>query len=348
MLKRIQRLRAAGARAALVALIAAAPLAAQVDAPLKSGELARQYMKAHSAGDYPKAIEIGKQWASLKPKDNGAAYNLACAYALNGDADEAIEWLQKSTERGWDDPGHIMRDTDLVSLRDHPAFKAVVEKATENQKPRLERAARSKPLIIVPPSPEPWDSSRAAPLIVALHGRGGTAEGFVDEWKDVAAAAGAILALPRAVRSVSMSGFGWTGADEAEAIVNSALKQVTEQYAIDSKRIVLTGFSQGGSMSYIIAGRQPARFRGVIPVGGFYDPALATPRSMSPSGGAKYYIMVGDSDRPDVVQANRRAAADLQSTGLEVKLVVFPGLGHAFPENRSDELTKALDFVFSD
>lgn len=320
----------------------AAGVSAQVDAPVHSRDLSRKFAEAHGAGNYARAIEIGEQWVALKPKDDGAAYNLACAYAMHGDKAKAIEWLKKSVERGWDQPGFMMQDTDLASLHGDPAFVDVVGVARERQKPRLEHARTSKPLVVVPPS---LDKSRATPLIVAMHGYGGNAESFARIWRGVAADAGAILALPRAVRSVSMSGFGWGDVDEAHAIIESTLDQVTRQHNIDPRRIVLTGFSQGGRMAFALGARMAPRFCGVIPVAGRFVAGDSIPPSLHASGGAKYYLMVGAEDRAPTIESNRLAKKELSAAGHDVELVVYPGLGHAFPDDKDAELKKALRFV---
>ncbi len=320
----------------------AADAAAQVKGPLRSRDLSRKYMQAHAAGDYAKAIEIGLQWVRLKPKNITAAYNLACVYALNGDKKDALQWLAKSVALGWDDPGHLQRDTDLDSLHSEPEFDKIVGQARERQKPRLERAGTGKPLIVPPSS---LDNTKPAPLIIAMHGYGGNAENFSRVWADAAGKAGAILVIPRAMRSVSMSGFGWGDLDEAEVIVKSALSQAMSQHNVDTKRVVLTGFSQGASMAYGIAERAPSAYAGVIPVAGRLAGVSSTGANVNASTGPKYYLMIGADDREATVESNRSSKRELSAAGFDVSLVVYPDLGHAFPPNRDAELTRALAYV---
>ncbi|GIW72330.1 MAG: hypothetical protein KatS3mg102_1872 [Planctomycetota bacterium] len=62
----------------------------------------------------------------LAPARPEPAYNLACAHALRGAAEEAIGWLEQALARGFDDAAHIARDPDLDSIRDDPRFRAVL------------------------------------------------------------------------------------------------------------------------------------------------------------------------------------------------------------------------------
>ncbi len=56
--------------------------------------------------------------------------------------------------------------------------------------------------------------------------------------------------------------------------------------------------------------------------------------------------MAGDQD--GVVGSNRVALQEYEAAGVRVMLAVYPGVGHAYPPNRDEELRKALKFVFQD
>jgi predicted esterase len=315
---------------------------AQVDVPLSSRQLSRDFTAAHSAGDYAKAIEIGRKWTRFNKRDSGAAYNLACAYALHGDKPKAFEWLNKSVDRGWDDASHMRVDTDLDSLRDLPEFAAIIERVMELRKPKLDKARTSEPIVILPPN---HDKTKAATVIVALHGYGSNADSFSSTWKETAAEMNAILVVPRAITSVSENGYSWDAIDVADAIVSSALEQVKKSHKVAEGRVVLTGFSQGGYMAFNLGRLHPDRFAGVIPVAGMFVPASASPSGSSTKNWPKYFIMIGDADRERTVESNRQATDVLRSAGVSVKLKTYPGLGHQFPPDHTKELVKAVRFV---
>src|SRR5688572_18360916 len=46
-----------------------------------------------------------------------SAYNVACGYALSGNAQEAIDWLEISIKAGYNDYEHIRADSDFESIR---------------------------------------------------------------------------------------------------------------------------------------------------------------------------------------------------------------------------------------
>jgi len=56
-----------------------------------------------------------------------AMYNLACAYALKGDREPGLDWLEKSINAGFDNTAKLREDPDIASLRAEPRFKKIEE-----------------------------------------------------------------------------------------------------------------------------------------------------------------------------------------------------------------------------
>ena len=59
-------------------------------------------------------------------------YTGACCFALAGDADGALTWLERSAALGLRDAEHVRGDGDLVTLHEHPRWPAVVAKLQAN------------------------------------------------------------------------------------------------------------------------------------------------------------------------------------------------------------------------
>lgn len=75
--------------------------------------------------------EEGLHWArqalTIDPEDGGVRYNVACLYALEGEADHAIAALEEAVAVGFGNKAWIEHDPDLDSVRHHPRFKALLE-----------------------------------------------------------------------------------------------------------------------------------------------------------------------------------------------------------------------------
>lgn len=55
-----------------------------------------------------------------------SAYNVACAYALMGKKEEALDWLELCVRQGYEDFEHLRKDTDLNSLREEKRYKKLL------------------------------------------------------------------------------------------------------------------------------------------------------------------------------------------------------------------------------
>jgi tetratricopeptide (TPR) repeat protein len=70
----------------------------------------------------------GMKQVEARPKDPKAAYEMARIYAVQGRASQAIEWLTKALELGFDDLEFMKADPALVGLRGDPRFGRLTQK----------------------------------------------------------------------------------------------------------------------------------------------------------------------------------------------------------------------------
>lgn len=86
---------------------------------------ARGY-QLHSSDRYPEAIEAFKRAIELGYRKATAMYNIACGYSLLNDKDNALVWLQRALDNGFDRPDLVADDSDLDPLRSDARFKKIV------------------------------------------------------------------------------------------------------------------------------------------------------------------------------------------------------------------------------
>jgi len=72
-------------------------------------------------------VSSAVQGADAKPKDPQAAYNAARVYARLGDADQALTWLNKALDLGYDQFDYLSLDPSLVNLKKDPRFLKLLE-----------------------------------------------------------------------------------------------------------------------------------------------------------------------------------------------------------------------------
>jgi len=77
-------------------------------------------------GERERAFEWAERAYRIRPEDPATLYNLACFYVHVGELERALDYIERSvTSRSW-----LENDPDMVPLRDHPRFKALVERLT--------------------------------------------------------------------------------------------------------------------------------------------------------------------------------------------------------------------------
>lgn len=95
-------------------------------AAIESSRLRREGLLLLQRGRRDDAIEALTRATRIDATDFISAYNLACAYALAGEVERALRWLERALERGFDNYKHMRVDPDLESLHREPGFAALL------------------------------------------------------------------------------------------------------------------------------------------------------------------------------------------------------------------------------
>lgn len=191
------------------------------------------------------------------------------------------------------------------------------------------------------------DPKQALPLVVALHGLGDRGGSY----------ANLFTGLPVAVRVVALDaptkygdGFTWfaRGAriEDAGPGIVAAAAQVAEAIRVLRQNrptrggTIVTGFSQGGALSYALAARHPDVVGVAIPIGGWL-PKDAWPTTFA----AKKPAVLGlhGLDDPRIpVDAAREILEHLQANGYNAELVVEPDLAHSVSRKERKKLFERI------
>ena len=82
----------------------------------------------YKLGDVARAQAWAERALAVDPNDAGVLYNVACAFGVQGNADRAIELLERAVENGFGHREWIEHDPDLNALHDRPRFKALLDR----------------------------------------------------------------------------------------------------------------------------------------------------------------------------------------------------------------------------
>jgi len=187
----------------------------------------------------------------------------------------------------------------------------------------------------------PDDPSAALPWIVAMHGMGSRADRFsgaFDGWNGPPARLLSVQApeahgpgftwFPARVREMPAADLSAVVVAQADAVAG-AIEDWSARFAVEG-RPVLTGFSQGGMLSYAVALRHPERVAGAVPVSGWIVDGLVVPHAPVRDT-VPVRALHGVDDEILAFVPTRRRVDRLRASGFDVTMTAFDGVGHQIP-----------------
>jgi tetratricopeptide (TPR) repeat protein len=101
---------------------------------VESEPLLKKATLAYHAGNFNEAGKYYEKVLSHNQDDAITAYNLACCYALQGDASKAALYVSYAFNNGFQQLDIFLEDTDFDPVRDDPEFQKAVQKINERFK----------------------------------------------------------------------------------------------------------------------------------------------------------------------------------------------------------------------
>jgi len=190
-------------------------------------------------------------------------------------------------------------------------------------------------------------SADGLPLVFAIHGLGDRPESFAGILDGFGPAAR--IVVPRAPRPWG-PGFAWmpgrTHPGRARAEVRSADRIATLirrlRPGAEARPVVITGFSQGGIMSFLVAVRHPDLVRGAVPVSGYLPTGVHPARRRDGVRLPPIRAIHGTVDRVLSVRGARASVQRLRDRGWDAELSEHEGVGHTVSDAMLAELHGTL------
>ncbi len=194
------------------------------------------------------------------------------------------------------------------------------------------------------------------PTIIAMHGWGSNALDLIGLAPYIAA--GRFLVLcpqgPLDVSIGAVNGYGWyqlrPGSPPDEAAMAEAVGRMTAfidaaatRYPIDTKRLVILGFSQGGVMAYNIAMRDPARFAALVALSTWFPDGLAE-LTNDRAALERMPTLVQHGRADDAIEIGRARKSVERIRALDIPVVYHEyDCGHEITVDMLEDLSKFLN-----
>ena len=172
--------------------------------------------------------------------------------------------------------------------------------------------------------PRSLQTDRPAPLLVLLHGAGGSAGAFVGSWPEHAEAAGLVLAFPDSRDAT------WRQGGRDARFIDRMLATVSDRVPIDAQRIAVGGFSDGASYALLMGLTNGDVFKRIVAFSPGY--LAASP----PHGKPSLFVSHGTADTVlPIDRCSRVIVPLLRTAGYQVEYVEFDGGHRVLPEIRA-------------
>lgn len=182
--------------------------------------------------------------------------------------------------------------------------------------------------------PENYSPQQRWPLIVCLHGGYGRGDEYIWTWLRPAKSKGYLLVSPKSI------GPTWSVLNPPLDVrsIRAILAEVCSLYAVDRKRVYLSGLSDGGIYAYLLGLSCPDWFAGIAPIAGEMSPMTDPMLRQKQGKDIPLFIVHGAKDFIFDVRSVRSSCDLLQKIGYNVTYTELPEWGHAYTYGINEQL----------
>lgn len=181
-------------------------------------------------------------------------------------------------------------------------------------------------------------SGETFPLLLILHGMGGTGANYLSLWREEADRRRVIVVAPtwnRAYRNT---------AEDLEEFRRLA-DFVVQRYPVDSNRVYLAGLSAGGTLTEWILIHQYGSWKAGVVIAGANSPGWTRQKWISKVRFPKLLFIHGDQDKSFPSQNAVEKVNHLRASGVSAEVYRDPNAGH---EHRPEWNDRIFDWLLED
>ncbi|MCP4580607.1 MAG: hypothetical protein GY839_03260 [candidate division Zixibacteria bacterium] len=310
--------------------------------------LRSQAVDAYNGGNYEEAAKLYRQMLERNIDDNVSFYNLACCYGLLNKPSLAGTFLKQAIETGFDDFELLTRDSDFDTVKKSAVFSSLYDSLIAGHE--LDMAALGNEIFFDACAifrcrshlPEKFDKTKTYPLVLGLHGYGGSADYMIKMWQHFDQPEFIYVAPygPYHFMIGNSQAYSWnlwlTEGEEfpgedfyiTENFIIKLLNDLKSVYNIGD--IYLMGHSQGASTSYITGIKHHELFKGIIAISGPLNMYWLDKTTLDAGNNLDVLIVHGKNDQ-EIFYAEGVAAKNLLTQhGYNPGFIAHNG-GHRLP-----------------
>ncbi|MFH1422408.1 MAG: PKD domain-containing protein [Planctomycetota bacterium] len=181
--------------------------------------------------------------------------------------------------------------------------------------------------------PNSYEQSVPIPVLVFLHGLGGTSADGIYLWSEDADSNNFIVASPQALRINGYAQWNFSNMSDIN-FINAMLDDIESKYNAAIKREYSVGFSNGAFFSLLLGLFIPARLAACCSHSGGYADGMPT----SAARNIPIFLIHGDADTAVYVSRSDTAYSLYTQAGHEVRYDRLQGVGHTYVRSKNPEI----------
>ena len=186
--------------------------------------------------------------------------------------------------------------------------------------------------------PEGYSPRQPRPLVVALHPGGQRFPYYGGAFMEQVVGPG-LADLDAIILAPDCPTGSWTDAN-AERAVMTLVREVMNKYSVDSRRVVVAGFSMGGRGTWYMASRHTDLFSAAIVMAGAPGNLQIDRLATRPT-----YVIHSRDDEVVEFEPTEKTVKELQRLGRTIEFEPLEGVGHFNMTMYVDPLSRAGEWV---
>jgi phospholipase/carboxylesterase len=178
--------------------------------------------------------------------------------------------------------------------------------------------------------PDHFDKLEKIPLVVALHGGGGSGRDFIWSWIREARSRNFAVLAPTSIGRT----WSFQQADDALKIL-SAIDLLSEDWNIDADNILLTGFSDGAIYALTCGLQKNTPYSALAPISGVLHPI-----DLEFAVNRRIYLVHGRLDWMFKVEYAHQSHAVLKNAGADIIFHEIEDLSHTYPREENSAILR--------
>lgn len=263
-----------------------------------------------------------------------------CAQAK--DYEKCLDLLESGQQEGFFFPA-------VMGSRTWPEYLPELKKLErfdtwfEENKRRREQAQQNASAEYFVQTPDGYTEDKTYPLLIVFHGGIDSNISSFIKWQSSMLQSECIVAYLQG--NLIQGSFHRSLNSNQQAIAKQAYQQITQKYAVDPDRVMVGGASAGGMIAVVIAQDATIPVTGAILAFPGPPPGLTEDKlRKAAERGLRVALLTGELD--GAIKIQKELGVLFDKAGLPNRFVVFPGIGHKYPEDFPNQIDLSLDFIW--